>query len=484
MRPWWHDMYPEEVEIASDGSKYRQSFASQIWREQAKDFLRGFIAHLQKIGLDDRVVAYQVGAGHTGEWVKGKISMYYLTGDYSRPMQEHFREWLKEHYHNDVNSLRIHNKLYLFEDDTRTHTNDHPAYGRARDLQESTAILKRNLAYIATHGHGVWWLINQGHMDPTYEPAFKPLIKSFQELGTFIQYTNRTPSAEVAVLLDDESFFYETVKNELDFPLIFKQRLVGLPRMGAPFDVYLLHDFLEGRLRPYKLYIFLNAFRLDEHRRSALKKELRRGGRTAVWIYAPGYIKDMPAVENIEDITGIKVASHDRPWPSYIHITNYQHALTQNLTQDVTWGTDSRLAPLFHVEDPEAVELGQVVYSQGRCRVGYALKKFPEWTSIYSAVPNLPSAVLREIARTAGVHLYSEKGDVLYATSELLGVHTLSGGTRRFELTRNVEIVYDLFNRKAIAEGVRFFEVSLDPVSTSLFYTGKKELLQRLRQRP
>ncbi len=627
MRQWWHDMYPDEIEITSDGSTYRQSFASQIWREQAKDYLRNFIAHLQKIGLDDRVVAYQVGAGHTGEWVKGKISMYSLTGDYSRPMQEHFREWLKEHYHNDVNSLRkawddqkidfasaevpsgdsqfhtqhgtfrdpsqeqnvidyyicladlcsdlildfcrtikdatggrslagafygylmelawnagffsegpdspfstyqrsghlglykvlnsslvdflvspysygfrgiggegcsmlpseslrIHNKLYLFEDDTRSHTNDHPAYGRARDLQESTAILKRNLAYIATHGHGVWWLINQGHMDPTYEPAFKPLIKSFQELGTFVQYTNRTPSAEVAVLLDDESFFYETVNNELDFPLIFKQRLVGLPRMGAPFDVYLLNDFLEGRLRPYKLYIFLNAFRLDEHRRSALKKELRRGGRTAVWIYAPGYIKDMPAVENIEDITGIKFASHDRPWPSYIHITNYQHALTQNLSQDVIWGTDSRLAPLFHVEDPEAVELGQVVYSQGRCRVGYALKKFPEWTSIYSAVPNLPSAVLREIARTAGVHLYSEKGDVLYATSELLGVHTLSGGTRRFELTQNVEIVYDLFNRKVIAEGVRFFEVSLDPVSTSLFYTGKKELLQRLRQRP
>ena len=73
-------------------------------------------------------------------------------------------------------SLRIHNKIYLYEDDTRSHTNDHPAYGRARDLEESTAILKRNLAYIATHGHGIWWLINQGHMDPTYEPAFKPLL--------------------------------------------------------------------------------------------------------------------------------------------------------------------------------------------------------------------------------------------------------------------------------------------------------------------
>jgi hypothetical protein len=627
MRQWWHDMYPEEVEITSDGSRYRQSFASCIWREQVKDFLRSYISHLQKIGLDDRVIAYQVGAGHTGEWVKGKTSMYYLTGDYSRPMQRHFRAWLQDHYQNDAaalrkawndpevdfttaevpsgdeqfqtrhgvfrdpdeeqnvidyyvcladlcsdlildfcktikdatggrslagafygylmelawnagffsegpdspfstyqrsghlglakvlnsplvdflvspysygfrgiggegcsmlpsESLRIHNKIYLYEDDTRSHTHDHPAYGRARDLRESTAILKRNLAYIATHGHGVWWLINEGHMDPTYEPAFKPLLKFFQKLGTFIQSTDRAPSAEVAVLLDDESFFYETVKNELNFPLIFKQRLVGLPRMGAPFDVYLLNDFLEGRLRPYKLYIFLNPFRLDENRRSALKRELRREGKTALWIYAPGYIKERPAVENIQDLTGFIFAKHDRPWPSYIHITNFTYPLTKNLSQDLTWGTDSLLAPLFHVEDPEAVELGQVVYSQGRCRVGYALKEFPEWNSIFSSVPNLPAPVLREIARFAGVHLYSDRGDVLYATSELLAVHTLSGGKRRFVLPERVEVVYDLFDQKLVAEGIRSFEVELEPVSTVMYFTGKRERLQRLPYRP
>jgi len=86
------------------------------------------------------------------------------------------------------------------------------------------------------------------------------------------------------------------VKNDLDFPLIFKQRLTGLPRIGTPYDIYLLNDFIEGRLCPYKLYIFLNAFRLDEKRRTALKKELQRDGRVAVWIYAPGYIKDTPSL--------------------------------------------------------------------------------------------------------------------------------------------------------------------------------------------
>lgn len=103
---WWHDLYPEEREIVSDGTPHRQSFASTIWREQAKDFLRAYVAHLKKIGLFNRVVSYQVGAGHTGEWVKGKLSMFFLTGDYSKPMKRNFRGWLREHYNNDESALR------------------------------------------------------------------------------------------------------------------------------------------------------------------------------------------------------------------------------------------------------------------------------------------------------------------------------------------------------------------------------------------
>ena len=58
--------------------------------------------------------------------------------------------------------------------------------------------------------------------------------------------------------------------------------------------------------------------------------------------------------------------------------------------------------------------------------------------------------VLRGIARNAGVHLYSEKGDVLYATPDLLAVHTVSGGCRTFSLPRQVEVVYDLYNQRLL----------------------------------
>lgn len=623
-RRWWHDLYPDEIEICSDGTAYRQSFASKVWRDQAKEFLNAYIAHLQKIGVSHRIISYQVGAGHTGEWVKGKVSMYHLTGDYSEPMQRHFRAWLQKRYRGEVQalqtawndpevsfktaevpsdveqlttrhyafrdprqeqnvidyficladlcsdlvidfcrtvkdathgrslagafygylmelawnagffsegpdseystyqrsghlgldkvlksphidflvspysygfrgiggegssmlpteSLRLHNKLYIFEDDTRTHTDTHPAYGRARNLSESIAILRRNLTYVLIHGQAIWWLVNKGAILPSLEPAFRPLLKQFQEIGSFTLLTDRTPCAEVAVLLDDESFFYETVKNDLDFPLIFKQKLIGLPRIGTPYDLYLLDDFIDGRLRPYKLYIFLNAFRLDQKRRAALKKELQRDGRVAVWIYAPGYIKDIPSLQNMTDLTGFRFEKNEHPWPSYLYITNFDHPLTSGLSQDLFWGTDSRLGPQFQINDPEAEILGQVVCAQGTCQPGFGIKAFPEWTSIYISVPDIPAQVLRSIARFARVHLYSDKGDVLYASPNLLAVHTISGGERNFFLPHRVEVIYDLFERKTIARNTDRFEVILHPSSTVFYYIGKEDLLTSLK---
>jgi hypothetical protein len=235
----------------------------------------------------------------------------------------------------------------------------------------------------------------------------------------------------------------------------------------------MLDDFIEGRLRPYKLYIFLNAIRLDGTRRSALKKELKRDGRVAVWIYAPGYIDDVPSLEGMQDLTGFRFGKNDHPWPSHLSITEFSHPATADLSQDLFWSSDSRLGPQFYVDDPDAQVLGQSVFAQGTCKPGYTVKEFPDWTSIYIAVPNIPSSVLRGIARYTGVHLYGDRGDVLYATRDLLGVHTVSGGKRTFRLPREVSVVYDLFEKDVVAQETDTFEVELKPASTSLYYTGK-----------
>lgn len=619
---WWRDLYPEECELDSAERRNTQSFASSIWRKQANEFLRAYIAHLQAVGLDSYVMAYQTGAGHTGEWVKGDSSMWDYCADYSQPMLRHFRAWLHQTYQGDVaalrtawadseiafdsavvpsaaaqlttthhsfrdprreqnvidyyrclaelcgdlvidfnhtvkqatqgqvlagaffgylmelawnagffsegadtpysttqrsghlglakilrspdvdfivspysygfrgmggfgcamppvESLRLHGKLYIFEEDSRTYLGKPDiGFGRASSLSDSVAILKRNFAEVMTRGMGIWWLGHSSHIDPVQEPTFRPLLKQFQDLGTLGLNLDRTPNAEIAVLLDDESFYYESLNNDLDLPLIFQQRLWGLPRLGAPSDTYLLQDFIEGRLPPYKLYIFLNAFRLDAARRTALDRELKRDGRVALWIYAPGYIEDKPALESMTTLTGFNFGMGEHIWGPMMHILNFDHPITTGLPQDLFWGTNNRLGPIFHLDDPEAEILGQVVYSQGRCKPGLGVKTFANWTSIYCAAPNIPAPVLRGIARYAGVHLYNEEGDVLFATRQLLGVHTLAGGARTFSLPEQVEIVYDLFTQQTVARDCECFSVTLAPKSTTLYYVGKTEILE------
>jgi hypothetical protein len=280
---------------------------------------------------------------------------------------------------------------------------------------------------------------------------------------------DRSSASEIAVLLDDESFFYETCRYDLDIPLIFQQRLWGLPRLGAPFDVFLLDDFLAGKLSPYKLYVFINPFRLDGARRSALAKEIRKDGRTALWIYAPGYIRDRPGLENMEDLTGIRFGLGEQPWGPLVHITDFDHPVTRDLPRDLSWGTNNKLAPIFLVDDPDARVLGEVVYSQGNCRPGFAVKEFAGWRSVYSAAPNLPAPVLRGIARAAGVHIYSDAGDVLYANRSLVGIHTLSGGRRAIRLPRRARTVVDVFTGETLGHDAAEIGLTLPPRSTSLF---------------
>jgi hypothetical protein len=618
---WWMKAYPGECEITSQGNPFGQSFASEVWRRQVKDFLKAFTAHLDRIGLTDRVTAFQTGAGHTGEWVKGETSMSALCGDYSEPMRRHFRSWLRQQYGNDLaafraawndphlsfdtaevpsaeqqlqsrlytfrdpvrernvidyyrcyaelsadllidfcrtvkeatggkklagafygylmelawnggffrerpesncstyqrsghvglrrvlespyvdflvcpysygfrgiggdappmqplESARLHGKLCIIEDDTRTHISADLNYGHLNSLSESVAILRRNFARVVTHGQGMWWLFES--INPSREASFGPLLESFRALGDLLLQTDRASCAEIALLVDDLSFFYEADRNDLDVPLIFQQRLWGMPRIGAPYDAVLLQDFLDGRLKPYKLYIFLNAFQLDTTRREALKRELRKGGRVAVWIYAPGYLDHAPSLEAMQELTGFKFGAGEAPWGPLLHISDFAHPITAGLSQDFFWGTNSKLGPVFYLQDPEARVLGQVVFSQGNCKPGMGVRAFPEWTSIYVAAPNLPAALLRGMARFSGVHLYNDQGDVLYATRELLAVHTVSGGDRTFRLPREVEAVYDLFERRTVARNANQFRVKLLSASTALYYIGGSDLPRAL----
>ena len=614
---WWNRAFPTECEVDSRGRRLCQSYASPLWRSQAKEFLTAYVAAIVSAGLEDRVLAYQTGAGGTGEWVKGDASMAGPCGDFSEPMARYFRSWLVERYAGDLDafrrswtdpsisferaavppeerqhastetsfrdprtemqvidyyraladlcadliidfnttvkaasrvevltgafygylaelawnqsffgagneseysttqrsghlglkkvldspavdfivspysygfrgvggegapmppteSIRRGGKLYIYEEDSRAMTAADEDHGRVYTLADSVSVLKRNLAQVVTRGMGVWWLGT--HQNPVGQQAFGPLLKRFMEIGEFALRLDRTPRSQIAVLLDDESFYYEGNTNALDLPLIFQQRLWGLPRLGAPYDMYLLDDFLVDTPSTYRLCIFLNAFAVDSERRDRIHRSLATLGATALWIYAPGYIGATgPSIDSMRALTGFAFGKGERPWGPLAHILDYSHHVTRELSADLSWGTNSILGPLFHVEPDDATTvLGQVVYSQGRCKPGLCIRDMDGWRSIYSAAPNLPAALLRGIAAHAGVHIYSGEGDVLYACGGLVGIHSVKGGARCLRLPAQAEVVLDLFDERELGTQTDRIETVIEPGGTQLFYAGTR----------
>ena len=396
-------------------------------------------------------------------------------------------------------------KLYWFEDDTRTHTVPGSNYGEAFSLDESISILRRNFGHMLTEDAALWWM-EQGMGERSWFGS--PEIQA--ELGRLVRLwektlslERKTPTAEIAVIFDEKGPMYESLSNALSWPLIYKQRVYGLSRMGAPYRFHLLNDLVEGKMPDYKLYIFLNCFYLNAAERKALDEKVKRDGNVALWLFGAGIGNERGlSLENMMALTGFQFASLDSVWELTCSIRNYQHPITQGLRADTVFGTDLRIGPIITVSDPEATTLGLLIFNQGRNEPGFAVKDFGkgarllrpdedgtrndialedskssvftngDWSSVYSTAPNIPADLLRNIAQYAGCHIYNEANDVIYANRHFICLHSAQGGSRTINLPKRMNL-WDVFAEKQIASSVASFQANIPPGSTALYYLGE-----------
>ncbi len=77
--------------------------------------------------------------------------------------------------------------------------------------------------------------------------------------------------------------------------------------------------------------------------------------------------------------------------------------------------------------------------------VGLARRRHADWTAVFSAAPLVPPTLLRELFRAAGVHIYTEAGDVVYANAGMLGLSAASTGEKVLRL-RGPTTLTDVFD--------------------------------------
>lgn len=100
---WWEEAHPEASRLLPDGTTFRQCFASEAWREATGAAFRHCLDWLLASPHGERVIGIHVAAGWTEEWFYPIIDTY-IDGN---PVQtEAFRDWLRRIYDGDVNALR------------------------------------------------------------------------------------------------------------------------------------------------------------------------------------------------------------------------------------------------------------------------------------------------------------------------------------------------------------------------------------------
>ncbi|MBI4027730.1 MAG: hypothetical protein HY360_22280 [Verrucomicrobia bacterium] len=77
-------------------------------------------------------------------------------------------------------------------------------------------------------------------------------------------------------------------------------------------------------------------------------------------------------------------------------------------------------------------------------------KKFKDWTSVYSSAPHLSPTVIRELARAAGLHIYSESDDGCYPASVLVGLHARDAGHKTIALPQRQRRIFDLLTDQTL----------------------------------
>ncbi len=369
-------------------------------------------------------------------------------------------------------SIQLHGKLWVDENDYRTHLTPITAgYGRTTDYKESASAQLRQLSNELTHATGAWWMDQTGDYFTTVR--MQKMIEKLNAIGERSIDFDRRSTAEIAVVVDEYSNLMMRSDNRLSIPLLYYQML-PLGKIGAPFD-YILQDDI-GLARPYKLYIFLNAFHISEKQSAMIDRLPERGAKALLWVYAPGYVGDTLDVKSSFYLTGVQLATLEGESQLQVIINEKGADYLPGVEKDMLYGIHeggarNLVGPIFYGDDPSAEVLG-LLY--GHDLPGLITKKIAGVQVYYSAAPQISSAVLRAIATNAGVHIYNFRDDVLYANNSFIALHTARAGKRTLKFPRKTSL-YDVYRDFKVARGVKQVTVDLPVRESFLYFRGTKD---------
>ncbi len=199
-----------------------------------------------------------------------------------------------------VDSLHLHGKLWLSEDDTKTYLapakqdpdDFNPRLGDRFVTEQAQA---RAMGWALTHLTGIHWmdLWGEGWLDD--EHIWERLGAFSNLYRAFLNSPERPQAPDVVVLIDEKSLLH-VQRGETFFRRLTNGFRDTLQRAGISYGIYLQSDLLSNDFpTTAALYLFLTPYRLTPEQSAAIKEKLQRDNKTLAWIYAPGACEEYPS---------------------------------------------------------------------------------------------------------------------------------------------------------------------------------------------
>ncbi len=365
-----------------------------------------------------------------------------------------------------VDSVRASGKLWLNEDDTRTHlTPENAGYGRVATPQHTYWVHQRNFGQIFPRRLACWYMDLGG----TGWLAGRDIWDQIARLRRIYDEHVTQParwSPEVAVIVDEASPSYLACNATVMRPLLSGMR-GQFYRMGAPFSMYLLSDMVAGRVPPARVYLFVGCFHMTSKARQAVARQVR--GRTAVWFYGSGYLSDHASVDQMSKLVGMQLSELKDSPNGMVTVQAQETALTAGIAC-TRFGTPKRLAPVWAVEQGPGVEV--IGRFEGK-HIAAAAAKIDGGRSVYIGTVAAPAALLRNIIRAGGAHVYIETDDVLLTDGQFLSITASKPGCKVIRLP-SVRRVFRLPGHEQVGESTDRVEAKLAHGETRLYWLEKR----------
>ena len=345
-----------------------------------------------------------------------------------------------------VDSVVLRGKVFFAECDIRTYHDDveKGCHGMARNLSEFEAINWRNVATGLTRGFHPYWmdLVGDWFGDPAMH---RSIARSAEVLRESASWPHTTVPG-IAIIIDDRSVLDTNGNGAFLHQAILGDLKTGLSRCGVPYRIYLLEDLALDQFPEHRVFYFPNLFRLTPEKLALLKAKVFKGGNLVLWGPGSG-ISDGKAIgpDSAAELTGFSFDWLDINDPRSVQITDFDHPITAGLAENTFFGSPLAYGPLMTPSDGH--HLGSCHGRSGKARAGLAVKDFRKtgsdsegWISVFSATVPLPADLWRSLARFAGAHVYSQTNDILLASREVVGLHSIKSGPKEILLPEMMSV--------------------------------------------